>query len=142
MPKVISGQCFVTEEGGLAVFLEGNNLARGELVFPGNSNGQVLRTIAATAATLYGVAGVVYATTPIGGRVPVVITGMAWVLPETTATPVAGDLLLASPNQNGRAQAAVAIPPVSDKDHFTECGHVSVGSAVQGGLCLAQLHFN
>lgn len=130
-----------TAEGGLFVnVVAGENLSRGEVVYSqqgaGGADGKVYKNPVDGDMPL----GIVYADAVSNAAVKVVVSGIAYVLPQAAITATRGYVLYSSATTAGRADQAASVPAALQ--HFREIGHwIDTGSG-NGVLTRAIIHFN
>ena len=84
--------------------------------------------------------GVVYADANIGELVQIVVSGIAYVLPEAAVTLTKGYILYSSDATAGRVDQSSVLPSVTL--HNREIGHVLENGSGAGVKARAIIHFN
>lgn len=126
----------LTPEGGYAVKLTaGEDLYRGEIVWPGTSDMTVVKTPANGDMQ----SGVVYADATNGNEVWIVVAGIAYVKPKDTITLTRQYVIYVS-DTAGRVDQSASISVLPD--HWKECGHVLESGSGAGALARCFIHFN
>lgn len=139
--KAGSDKAFWTPDGGLAIMLvAGEDLARGEAVQitqgAGGADGKVFKNAVDGDMPI----GVVYADASANDDVAVVVSGIAYVLPNSGDTAVRGYIIYSSGSAAGRVAQATSIPAVAA--HNREIGHLLESGSGAGVAVRAVLHFN
>lgn len=134
---------FWTADQGFAVWvLAGEDLSRGNVVTPlqAGIDGAVYK-VPISGNNLDTPCGIVYADTYVGDLVPVVLMGIAYVLPVSSVTAARGYTMYCGTTEAGRAEQSAAIPAVTS--HNRECGHWLDTGSGDGVLTRAIIsHFN
>ncbi len=131
----------ITPDGGLFVYLTaGEALVRGEVVYcpqaPAGASGKVWKNAVNSDMPL----GVVYANADANAPVKVVVSGIAYVLPEAGFTAARGNVIYSSDATAGRVDQSAGIP--SATQHWREIGHFIEDGSGNGAAARALLHFN
>lgn len=131
---------FYTQYGGFAVKLvAGENLSEGEVVQitqAGGADGKVYKNAIDSDMPI----GVCYADALANASVYVVISGIAYVLPEAAVTAARGYIIYSSDATAGRVDQDTALPAVAK--HNREIGHFLDTGTGNGVKTRAILHFN
>jgi len=134
------GRPLYTIYGGFAVSLvAGENLAEGEVVQitqAGGADGKVFKNAIDGDMPI----GVVYKAASADAVVYVVISGIAYVLPNAADTAARGYVIYSSTTTAGRVSQATAVPAATT--HMREVGHFLDTGTGAGVKTRAILHFN
>lgn len=132
-----------TYGGGIAVKLTAQeNLSAGELVCFGQGVGGVDGKVKKTPTTGNEIdmpIGVVFEDALADASVWVVVSGKAWVLPESGVTAARGNIAYVSNAESGRAEQAVS---GSTAEHWREVGHWIQDGSGNGVRTPLIMHFN
>jgi hypothetical protein len=138
--RICSPKMFITEEGGFAVrLIAGENLNRGEIVYipqAGTGNDGEVRKAPTSNEMPF---GVVFANASAAAEVVVVVSGIAYLLPESGKTAARGGVAFVSSSEAGRADFSTSTPTT---EHWREVGHFLDTGSGNGVITRAILHFN
>ena len=133
-------QRMVTPLGGIAVkLIAGETLAEGEVVQITQGAAGATMTVFKNAINSDMPMGVVYADAALGATVYVVVSGVAYVLPNAADTPARGYVIYSSSTTAGRVDQASSAPAIGT--HVKEVGHW-LEAVAQGVKARAIIHFN
>ncbi len=134
------GHILYTQYGGFAIIVTaGENLAEGEVVQitqGGGADGKVYKNAIDSDMPM----GVVYKDALADASVCIVVSGIAYVLPEAGETAVRGYVIYSSNATAGRVDQSTAIPAVAF--HNREIGHFLDTGSGNGVKTRAVIHFN
>ena len=134
------GKALYTNLGGYAIpLVAGEALYEGEVVQitqGGGADGKVFKNAIDSDMPI----GVVYADAAINAVVYVVISGIAYVLPEAAVTAARGYVMVSSDATAGRVDQATAVPAITV--HVREVGHFLDTGTGAGVKTRAIIHFN
>lgn len=126
----------ITSEGGYAVkWTAGEALNQGECVYINQTDGLIYKTPTNGPMPV----GFVYANASASASVWIVVSGIAYVLPDTDESITRGYVLTTSGEQAGRVDSQSGLP---GSEHWQECGHALETSSGNGALTKAIIHFN
>lgn len=135
-----AGHALYTKYGGYAISLiAGENLSEGEVVQitqAGGADGKVYKNAIDGDMPV----GVVYRDAVADAAVYVVVSGIAYVLPEAAVTATRGYIIYSSDATAGRVDQAATLPAVAS--HNREVGHFLDTGSGNGVKTRAILHFN
>lgn len=127
----------ITPEGGYAVkWTAGEGLSQGECVYISQSDGLIYKAPISNEMPI----GFVYENCNTGNPVWIVVSGIAYVLPDSDESITQGYIIYTSAEEAGRVDSASTVPVAAT--HFRECGHALEDSGSAGALTKAIIHFN
>lgn len=128
----------ITVEGGHCItVVAGENLTRGWVVMVSTAtDGRVVRNAIDGDMPI----GIVYADATSGNAVKIVVSGIAYVLPDAAITAARGNVIYSSSTAAGLVQQASSVPV--DATHFKEVGHWLDTGSGNGAITRAVIHFN
>ena len=128
----------ITPEGGFYIqVVAGETLTRGQVVMmSATTDGRVVKNAIDGDMPI----GVVYADAASAAAVKIVVSGIAYVLPDTGITAARGNVIYSSSTAAGLVQQASSVPVAAT--HFREIGHWLDTGSGNGAICRAVIHFN
>lgn len=130
----------ITSEGGYYITVTaGEALTRGEVVQitqAGGADGKVFKNAVGSDMPI----GVVFANALINTSVKIIVSGIAYVLPEPLITATRGYVIYSGGTTAGRVDQAATVPATTT--HFKEVGHFLDTGSGNGAITRAILHFN